>query len=362
MHPKIIILLLFALLLAACESGPRVRMSPEYEVTATPIQSSANVMGTPAPTRISPTPTVPPLTLDNKFYTLPSLTFSFYPPQTWALDNEDDSYAKFISPDKTAWMEAAVESSGYALFPEDFQTYVDNMVASLYNGAKEYRQLRREDSGGKTIISSTFLKGNQKWYSMDVFYQRSQALYALSFQAYETVWDTYRNTFLEMAENVTTQTGYLKPEEVYKFRRTYQSPSGVFEITVPLGWSVTRDDESLDGGIIETITSPDNEASAEIIILNDQALFEQKDIGQISIGLIKERYGADLTILTNELLEDGRIRTDWENRKTGMSGYTIFWMNASELNILTLKYTDEHPDTYQDVNNGMGSSFVFVKK
>lgn len=79
-------------------------------------------MGTPAPTSIPPTPTVPPLKKDTKFYSLPSLAFSFYPPQSWTLEDEDDSYAKFISPDQTAWMEAAVESSGNVLSPEDFQT------------------------------------------------------------------------------------------------------------------------------------------------------------------------------------------------------------------------------------------------
>ncbi|MDP2966692.1 MAG: hypothetical protein Q8N39_11770 [Pelolinea sp.] len=362
MRPKSHLLLLVALLLAACEGGPRVRMAPGYEATPTPIQSRTNVMGTPAPTSVPPTPTVPPLTMDNKFYSLPSLSLSFYPPLRWTLDYEDDSYAKFISPDKTAWMEAAVEPSGYELSPEDYQTYVDNMVASLYAGVKEYRQLRREDSGGKTIVSSSFLKGNQKWYSMDVFYQRSQALYTLSFQAYETVWETYKNTFQEIAENVTTQTAYIKPEQTYKFRKTHQSPSGVFEITVPLGWSLTRDEESVDGGIIETIASPDKEASAEIITLNAQALLAQKDIGQISIGLMKERYGADLSIIADEVLEDGRVRTDWENSKTGTSGYTFFWLNGSELNIFTLNYTDKHPETYQDVINGIGNSFVFLKE
>lgn len=65
------------------------------------------------------------------------------------------------------------------------------MLTSLYSGAKEYKQLRREDSGVKTLVSSGFMKDNQKWYSLDVFYQRSHALYALSFQTYETVWNTY---------------------------------------------------------------------------------------------------------------------------------------------------------------------------
>ena len=362
MRLKRTLVVFLVFMLAACESGPRVQMAPGYEATATPIRSSANVMGTPAPTSIPPTPTIPSLIQDKKLYSLPSLAFSFYPPKSWTLINEDESYAKFTSPDQTAWMEAAVESSGYELSAEDFQTYVDNMLTSLYSGAKEYKLLRREDSGGKTLVSSVFMKGEQKWYSMDAFYQRGQALYALSFQAYETVWNIYKTTFQEIAENVTTQSGYLRKEHTYQFHRTIQSPSGVYKITIPLGWSPTKDEEGLEGGVIETIASPDNEAGAEMITINAQELLAKTDIGQISIGLIKERFGADLGFLNDEVLEDGRIRTDWKNEKTKISGFSFFWLNGYELNILTFRFTDEHPGIYQDVLKGISNSFAFIKK
>ncbi len=361
MRSKSVLIILIALLLAACESGPRVKMAPGYEITETPVRSSANVLGTPLPTRLPPTPTVPPLALDTKAYWLPSLTLSFNMPQKWTQDFEDEYYAKFTSPDNTAWMEAAVESSSYELSPEEYQTYVDNMVTSLYSGAKDYKLLRREDSGARTMITSVFMKGDQKWYSMDFFLKRAQALYALSFQAHETVWESYKNTFQEISDTVKTQTGYLKPEQIYKFRKKTQSPSGSFELTVPLGWSQSKDEESLDNARIDTFASPDEEAWVEMIILNDAELMAQKDIGQITIGLLKEKYGNDLRFLSDEVLEDGRIRTDWKNNRTKTSGFTYFWLNGSELNILTLGQTNDHPEAYQNLLEQIGSSLVFLK-
>lgn len=354
--------ILIALTLPACESGPRVRMAPGYEATDTPVQSSANVLGTPAPTRIPPTPTIAPLAMDDTLYSLPSMTFSFYPPLAWTLESEDDTYAKFVSPDQTAWMEAAVESAGYEISPEAFQAYIDAMQASLYASAQDFQQLRRENSGGKTFVTSVFMKGDQKWYALDVFYQRSQALYALSFQAYETVWNTYRPSFQQIADRITTQTGYLKPEQIYVFRRRIQSPSGVYAISVPLGWNQTRDSERIPSGVIETVASPDQEAAVEMIILNDQELLAQKDIGQISIGLIKELHGQEMRSLSDSVLDDGRIRVDWVNNKTGMNGYTFFWMNKSELNILTFRYSDAHPAAYQDALIEIVNSFGLIKK
>lgn len=96
--------------------------------------------------------------------------------------------------------------------------------------------------------------------------------------------------------------------------------------------------------------------------MNAQSLLAQKDIGQISIGLINERFGPEIRFLSDVVMGEGRIRTDWRNEKTRTNGYTFFWLNGYELNILTFRYTDEHPGTYQDVLTGIGNSFVFILK
>lgn len=90
-------------------------MAPGFEQTTAPIDSQANVLGTPVPTLVPPTPTVPPLVLDNTLYTDPSRTLSFYPPLGWDLITETEGYVKFTRSDGTAWFEGAVESTGYTI-------------------------------------------------------------------------------------------------------------------------------------------------------------------------------------------------------------------------------------------------------
>ncbi len=109
------ITLLAIVSLTACASEPRVKMAPGYEDTPTPIGAQANVMGTPEPTEIPPTPTPEPLQLDNNLYTLSSKAMSFKPPVGWTAASESSNYVRFEAPDKRAWMEAAFESSGYEL-------------------------------------------------------------------------------------------------------------------------------------------------------------------------------------------------------------------------------------------------------
>jgi hypothetical protein len=351
-------LALIALVMAGCESGPRVRMAPGYEPTATPIRPPANVMGTPEPTAVPATPTVPPLQTDNQLYTLPSLIASFYPPLGWQLTKEDTAYARFISPDGAAWMEAAVESSGYALSPEGFDAYVSHMLAALYSGAADYELVSREQADGKELAISSFTRSGFKWYALDVFYQRGAGLYALSFQAYEPMWPVYQKTFMTITDSLTTQSGYLKTEQIYKFRAMYKDPGGALELAYPMGWGLAVDEASRAGVRAVTFEAPDGDAGAELTVFKNGHLPEGQDIGQQATAELKARFGKDLKTVGYEVLPDGRIRFDWQAPKLKQSGYSIFWNAGGDLYILTVRQSGAHPETYQPVLDALAGSAV----
>ena len=355
----LILLIIPAIIMTACESGPRVQMAPGFDQTPTPIKAQANMMGTPVPTRVPPTPTIEPLTLDNQVYTIPSLTLSFYPPQRWDLLTESDGYVKFSRPDGAAWFEGAVESSGYTLSDEAYTKYVNNLLGSLYGSTKEYQLLDREVLLDRIIVTSSFMKGDQQWYAMDFFLQRDRAVYALSFQAHELAWNSYKDKFSQIIDRVRTQTGYLKDDLVYVFRKPYQAPGGAFELYMPLGWELVRDEEAFPDGVVETISSPDGEANIDIIVLDATQRLIDADIGQISIGILKERISKDLRVLADDVLLDGRIRVDWQVDKTGEGGYTFFWLNGNDLIILTYRHTSDHKGLYQDLLFNIGDSLNF---
>jgi hypothetical protein len=345
------------LLLNACESGPRVRMAPGFEQTTVPRDSQANVMGTPIPTQIPPTPTVAPLILDNTLYTDPSRTLSFYPPLSWDLVTESEGYVKFARPDGTAWFEGAVESTGYALTSQDYLVYVDSLLGSLYGNTKEYQLIERNELTDRIVVTSSFMKAEQQWYAMDFFLQRDRAVYALSFQAHESVWDVYKDSFSQIIDRVRTQTGYLKDDLLYIFRKPHKAPGSIFEIFIPLGWELTLDQESYTDGVVEVISSPDGEANIEIIMLNAGQRLANTDIGQASIAILKERISRNLKIIGEDVLQDGRIRVDWRVDNTGEAGYTFFWVNGNVMVILTYRYTDDHTGLYRGLLDTIGNSF-----
>lgn len=354
-----ITLILVAIIAAGCDSGPRVKMAPGYETTPTRQDANANIMGTPEQTENPPTPTPEPLLLDDIKYTLPSQAFSLFIPQRWKLSSEDSNYARFESPDQKAWFEAAVESTGYQLEQEGFKDYSDAMLISLYSSVNDFEMLDRQVEEGRAIYTSSFRRNGVIWFVYDVFIQRSQAIYALSFQAYELVWEAYLPGFEAVVGSLETRTGYVTDEMVYSFMRAYNSPNNQFNLTAPMGWTHTLGQDLIKGAVVDVIESPDKQAAVEIVAYDGTKDLKTVDIGQIAIPIIKELHGADIRIRANEVLLDSRIRTDWQIDAQEIRAFSFFWQDESIVYILTFKYSEKITGAYQNVAHRIGDSFAF---
>jgi hypothetical protein len=348
------------LLLAGCSGGPRVKMAPGYEKTPTRAQAQSNVMGTPEATAIPPTPTPEPLALDDTPYTLPSQALSISVPLGWKMSAEADDYVRFEAPDQSAWMEAALESSGYQLEQAEFENYMTAMINALYDGADSYQLLDKQIAEGQAVYISSYQKSGFTWFVQDVFVQRSEAIYAFSFQALSKVWDAYQPGFQTITESLETRTGYVKEDMIYRFMRAYLAPNSQFSLTVPMGWTFALGQEGPQGAILDTMVSPDGEAAVEVMVYDAAEALLNTDIGQISIPLMKAQDGEDMRIRANDVLNDGRIRVDWQIDKESLHAFSFFWQDNTTVYILTLKYTDEHSGTYEETLRKVGDSFAFV--
>ncbi|NPV41404.1 MAG: hypothetical protein HPY72_08705 [Anaerolineae bacterium] len=345
--------------LAACEGGPRVKMAPGYEATSTPVSAQADVMGTPKPTKVPPTPTPEPLTLDNNRYSLPSRALVFQIPLGWTLTSESGNYARFEAPDKTAWMEAAVESSGYALPAENFQIYTENMRQALYANADSQNLLERQSEESRAVYVTSFSKEGVFWYAYDVFIQKEKAIYSFSFQTVQRLWDAYLPGFGSVVASAETNTGYVSADMIYSFMRSYASPNSQFTLTIPMSWTFTLGQDKLKNALLDMVVSPDGNAGVTIVAYNAGEELKNKDVGQVSIPIIKELEDQELHIRSTDLLNDGRIRVNWQIDGKGIQGYSFFWQDQSIVYIFTLKYADKYAGTYKEVMDNIGDSFRF---
>jgi len=345
--------------LAACAGGPRVKMAPGYEITPTRADAQSNVMGTPDPTEIPPTPTPEPLSLDDAAYALPSKALSFKPPLGWTLAAEDVDYAKFTAPDGRAWMEAAVESSGYALPADNFQKYTENLREALYINADSQNLLDSQREESRMAYVTSLSKDGIFWFAYDVFIQKEKAIYSFSFQSVQMLWDAYLPGFQAVADSVQTSTGYVNADMIYSFMRNYISPHNQFTLTIPMSWTFEIGQKMGEGALLDTAIAPDGQAGVTIAVYNGTEDLKTLDVGQISIPIIKELESEDLRILSTDLLNDGRIRINWQIDAEGINGYSFFWQDQSIVYIFTLKYADKYAGTYKEVIDNIGDSFRF---
>lgn len=362
-YRTLLCLTLVVLLAAGCESGPRVKMAPGYETTATQPEVDADPEGTPRPTAVPPTPTPASLTLDDTLYTLPSNVFSFYTPQGWNLTLEDVDYARFQEPDGKAWFEVAVESTGYELSQDYLKNYMDAMLVSLYSGVEGYELIESQADEDRTWFISTYRKYDYDWKVYDVFIQRNQAVYAMSFHALDMLWEAYLPGFQEVADSLETRSAYVSDDQVqrtdgwiYSDMRPYTSPNDQFTLMIPMGWTFSLGQDVIEGAVLDGAYSPDGQAAVEIIVYDGK---DVTDVGQFSEPLIRQYYGKDLEFLDHNLLDDGRIRADWQIGSQNIRAYSFFWMGDSIVYIMTLKYNDKDSGSNQNICNKIGDSFRF---
>lgn len=343
-----------------CAGGPRVKMAPGYEKTSTRVEAQSNLMGTPEATAVPPTSTPEPLALDDTPYTLPSQALSISVPLGWKLAFETDDKVRFEAPDKIAWLEAVLESSGYALDQDDFERYLAATMTALYSSVDSYQLLDKQIVEGQAVYISSYQKNGFTWFAQDVFVQRGAAIYAFSFNALSKVWEAYQPGFQAVIESLETRSGYVSDKMIYRFMRTYQSPNDQFNLTAPMGWTFTLGQEGPQGSVLDTMISPDEQTAVEVIAYDAQADLQSKDIGQISIPIMKALDGEDMRIRANEVLPDGRIRVDWQIDKEAIYGFSFFWLDDNTAYILTFKYADENSGTYEDTIRRVGDSFAFI--
>jgi len=345
MRKKNILLILmltsFSCFVAGCaprERGLQYAEGFEPTVTLTPLPPTI----TPRPTFTPRPPTPEPLQLSSQRYTLNSSTMTFHLPAGWEVQIEDEAYIRVARPDGTAWLEAAVDSTGYELTAENFSKYIEATLASLYGKALNYEAQEIISDSGYFEVTSTFQKGEYIWHALDVFSQRGKGVFLQSFQADERYWERYLPTFREILASTERNSGYIGENYVYQFTRNYTAPNDAWTLHVPLSWSQAVQEIPAEGATAETITSPDGEAMVQVILVEAQELLDDTDIGQVTINMLRDLEGEDLVLLGNALMNDGRLRIDWEVKSKNLLGRTYFWLEGSELNVLTFKRTNAH--------------------
>ncbi len=185
-------------------------------------------------------------------------------------------------------------------------------------------------------------------------------MYLLSFHGLETVWESYLPGFQTVYESIEMRTGYVSDDLLYVFMKSYIDPGNVFNVSISLGWRVSDVEDFKDTVRVEPVRSLDQQAEMQIAIYAAEEVLTPQNIGQTAIGLLKDLIANDLRINANEVLRNWRIRLDWTSNSTGQTGFPFFWLNGTDLYLLTFMQDNQHPEVYQRMLYEIGDSFQLV--
>lgn len=114
---------------------------------------------------------------------------------------------------------------------------------------------------------------------------------------------------------------------------TFVDQNNLFAIDLPADW--TDATESQSDHYTDTFTSPDGSAKIESLIYNDGQPFEEAKNKDFALYLLNTYYSStgkagDITITSNQMIENGTQRNEWNSKSGGYSGVSFFELRGDD--------------------------------
>jgi hypothetical protein len=129
-----------------------------------------------------------------------------------------------------------------------------------------------------------------------------------------------------------------------------------------MSWTFEIGQKQIKGALLDTAIATDGQAGVEIVAYDGTQDLKTLDVVQIATPILKELEDKNLRTRSNDVLNDGRIRLNWQIDAKAVQGYSFIWKDANNIiYIMTLRYANKYAGTYKEVIDNIGDSFNFVK-
>ena len=135
------------------------------------------------------------------------------------------------------------------------------------------------------------------------------------------------------------------------------APQDLFRLSVPSGWTMQEDTQSIEKTTVQTFTAPDGNAFVQVLANKVNTSLNHVLKGQVTLDYMKRLYGADLRVASDVTLADGREKLEWWSNENKISGTTYFDMSDNYLYFFTVAYNDRFENDYTPVLNDVVESY-----
>lgn len=310
------------IMLGGCISAGNQSREILINQNSTPIISSSQ--------KIDSSPEVSLIVFNHK-----SNLFSISIPPSWKI-NEEESFAIFSAPDESASIQATVVNTGIPLDETGITNFIENTERNNFSHLIGYIQLDNitNHESGLIRIKSQFSISNSVQELTSIYIHKGTAVFMLHLQTSKVHAQTYATLFDQIilsAKFIPENINQLIP---YNIGFDFIGPNSIFKVSIPTSWFHER--KPISNGVVDSFTSPDNQATIENFYYNDGNPIKKTQADQIASQLLLERYAKDVRINEIQNQPDGSIRWTWSSVRNHISGTTFYEIRGNAFLMISL--------------------------
>lgn len=349
---KLPILFLALVVLSGCVRGSRVPpayVNPKSTASLSAATEEPSIkIDLPTPTRSSGSHSGVSGNFETYLYSHPDRWFTFQAPEGWLVDHSPIGVT-FVQPQGRQQIKAQVVNTGYPLEEAAFAELVEAREAAFARQYAGYVEIDRETIAPgsailitKSYIDRDFLRTGQSYYQL-----QNQMVFAADFWTDEDNLPLYQELFRSVYSSATLDEEEVASLTIYSFGQGEPHSNGHFSILTSPFWQYHR----IEGNstIVETFTSPDEQAVIQTVIYDDGKPVSRGVAGELTLSLLRNSYTTDIMILNDTVLDDGREKLTWSSLDGSYQGITTFTTQGTTLNILTVMWDNDPERYYQTV-------------
>lgn len=332
----------------------------------TPWPTDAPPTNTPVPTEMPtdrPTEEIvvvnPPVEIG---FSAPALfadgIFELVVPNGWDV-NEQAASVLLIDPSGIGFVNIAGTNTGYLLDSYGFENFVTEREINMFGEHENYTEVSREidgDQGNATVTKSLDFDGIPQTV-ITLYEQYDQAILAMDFWADTDQYDPYLDYFDPIASSVVFNEAAMADYDVYNWITDFEAQDGMFQVEVPLEWSVIHEDG--DDFYIDTFISPDDHGVIQAIVFTHLAPLSEAEAEAYVREMVSAVYGDNLRTISGEWSPEKTFSLEWHEDDALFSGMSYFDMRGNTSVIFSLVYDDEWEYVYSPVlDYTIGTYFV----
>jgi hypothetical protein len=351
------------ILFTGCRPGSPDYLSLQNPVPPSTIQPTSTT-GQPTPSSqptqkplvATPTPTQKP---EPRLFKHPDSIFELLLPMTWSVDSED-AITRINDPDSGVKINIQVIDSVYELNQESLARMVDARESNIFSQYGSYIETGRHANNDEPdyLVEKNLIEGGDLSKVVSHYHQSRKFVLIIDLWSDLDYYEDNEPELSSILASFSAGESMDDSEENPGTSLLTAFSNGSFSMVVPQYWHYRT--ESSANSVVDTFTSPDENAVIQMAVYNDGEPISGSVAGAFVRNLLRNYYAKDIVVTEYQYLPDGKEELIWYSEGSNYEGITYFDAQGTELIIYTIMMATDFKELHSELLANALNSFQSV--